>query len=169
MKAKVNGKEEYVLEYNQDNISGKINGRSFTLDIIDIKPALFHVLHNNKSYTVEVVAADAATKSFTLNINGNKHTLEVKDKYDELLQKLGMDTAGSKKVADIKAPMPGLVLDIRVSKSDIVAKGDALLVLEAMKMENIIKSPVDGKIKDILVKKGNAVEKNQLLISFEKE
>jgi biotin carboxyl carrier protein len=47
-----------------------------------------------------------------------------------------------------------------------VKKGDALLVLEAMKMENILKSPADGKVKKISVKKGMAVEKNQVLIEF---
>jgi biotin carboxyl carrier protein len=70
------------------------------------------------------------------------------------------------KVNEIKAPMPGLVLDVRVSEGEAVKKGDAIIVLEAMKMENIIKSPTDGIIKKISVKKGVAVEKNQVLIHF---
>ncbi|HSH65835.1 MAG TPA: acetyl-CoA carboxylase biotin carboxyl carrier protein subunit, partial [Bacteroidia bacterium] len=70
------------------------------------------------------------------------------------------------KINEIKAPMPGLVLDIRVNEGDSIQKGDAVIVLEAMKMENIIKSPVDGTIKKINVKKGLAVEKNQVLVQF---
>ena len=62
--------------------------------------------------------------------------------------------------------MPGLVLDIRVVEGDAVKKGDPILVLEAMKMENIIKSPTDGIVKKINVKKGVAVEKSQVLIHF---
>ncbi len=77
-----------------------------------------------------------------------------------------MDSLNSSKVNEVKAPMPGLVLDIRVSEGDEVKKGDPILVLEAMKMENIIKSPTDGVIKKINVKKGLAVEKNQVLINF---
>ena len=77
-----------------------------------------------------------------------------------------MDNLAAAKVNEIKAPMPGLVLDIRVAEGDEVKKGDSILVLEAMKMENIIKSPTDGIIKKINVKKGIAVEKNQVLIHF---
>ncbi len=86
---------------------------------------------------------------------------------DFLLQSMGLDTLNSKKINEIKAPMPGLVLDIKVSEGSVVKKGDVLLVLEAMKMENNLKSPADGIVKKIVAKKGTAVEKNQLLISFE--
>jgi biotin carboxyl carrier protein len=77
-----------------------------------------------------------------------------------------LDNLATKKVNDIKAPMPGMVLNILVKEGDTVKKGDAILVLEAMKMENILKSPTDGLIKKIAAVKGTAVEKNQLLIQF---
>jgi biotin carboxyl carrier protein len=77
-----------------------------------------------------------------------------------------LDNLNSKKVNEVKAPMPGLVLEIRVNVGDAVKKGDAILVLEAMKMENILKSPTDGTVSKINVKKGIAVEKNQVLINF---
>ena len=59
-----------------------------------------------------------------------------------------------------------MVLKILVTEGDQVKKGDALLVLEAMKMENIIKSPADGLVKKINAVQGTAVEKNQVLIQF---
>jgi biotin carboxyl carrier protein len=62
--------------------------------------------------------------------------------------------------------MPGLVLSILVKEGDEVKKGDNLLVLEAMKMENIIKSPADVTIKFIKIKPSDKVEKNQVLIQF---
>jgi len=77
-----------------------------------------------------------------------------------------LDSLASKKVNDIKAPMPGMVLNILVTEGQEVKKGDPLIVLEAMKMENILKSPTDGTIKKIAITKGIAVEKNQLLIQF---
>ena len=124
------------------------------------------MLKNSKSYTLEVIRFDLNEKSFLVSVNGNKYQLQVKDRFDELLKSLGMDNLNTAKVNEIKAPMPGLVIDVRVSEGATVKKGDAILVLEAMKMENIIKSPTDGTIKKINVKKGVAVEKNQILINF---
>ena len=66
----------------------------------------------------------------------------------------------------IKAPMPGLILEINVKVGQEVKEDEPLLILEAMKMENIITSPRDGIIKSISVNKTDAVEKNQLLIEF---
>ena len=63
--------------------------------------------------------------------------------------------------------MPGLILEILVTKSVIVKKGDPIIILEAMKMENILTSPKDGVIKNIEVKTQQTVEKNNVLIRFE--
>jgi|ERR1051326_5607504 biotin carboxyl carrier protein len=159
--------KEHSVEFSHDNISsGRLNGKAFEWDVIAIKDGSFHVIKNDRSYSVEVVKADHETKSFVIAVNGNKYTLEVKDKYDELLHSLGMDNLAGGKVNEIKAPMPGLVLDVRVGEGHEVKKGDAVLVLEAMKMENILKSPTDGIVKKINVQKGTAVEKNQVLILF---
>jgi biotin carboxyl carrier protein len=62
--------------------------------------------------------------------------------------------------------MPGLVVEVRLKEGDTVQKGDALVVLQAMKMENILKSPTDAVIKKIHIKKGDAIEKNQIMITF---
>jgi biotin carboxyl carrier protein len=101
-----------------------------------------------------------------IKINQTTYNVSVKDKYDELLHQLGLDKALSNKLTNIKAPMPGLVLNILVGEGTEVKKGDALIVLEAMKMENILKAPADAKVKSVSVKKGMAVEKNQILIEF---
>ena len=63
--------------------------------------------------------------------------------------------------------MPGLILEVSVEDGQEVKEGDALLILEAMKMENVITSPRDGKIKKIEVKQGEAVEKKHVLLTFE--
>ncbi|MCE3258805.1 MAG: acetyl-CoA carboxylase biotin carboxyl carrier protein subunit, partial [Bacteroidetes bacterium] len=98
--------------------------------------------------------------------NSVKFNLQLKDKYDELLHTLGLDNLATKKVSEIKAPMPGMVLNVLVGEGTAVKKGDALIILEAMKMENILKSPADGIVKKVIATKGNAVEKNQVLIQF---
>jgi biotin carboxyl carrier protein len=70
-------------------------------------------------------------------------------------------------VNEIKAPMPGLILEINVAEGAEVKENDALLILEAMKMENVLNSPRDGVIKSISVAQGETVDKNALLIEFE--
>jgi biotin carboxyl carrier protein len=165
LKVNVNSKKEHVVILENDT-TGTLNGKDFSWDVIGVKDGSFHVIRDNRSYTVEVIKADYNEKSFMILVNGNKYQLNVKDKFDELLKSLGLDNMKSSKVNEIKAPMPGLVLDIRVAEGAEVKKGDPVLVLEAMKMENILKSPTDGIVKKINVKKGIAVEKNQVLINF---
>lgn len=161
----VNSKKEHVIEFENAQ-AGSINGTPFSWDKIQLKEGSFHVLENNRSYSVELIKVDRAEKTVVLSVNGNKYQLTIKDKFDVLLKSLGMDNLNASKVNEIKAPMPGLVLDIRVEEGQEVKKGDPVLVLEAMKMENILKSPTDGIIKKIAVKKGVAVEKNQVLVHF---
>lgn len=167
-KVKVNNNQEHtiVLDNNHPN-TGSIDSSSFELDLLKSKEGLFHVIKNNKSYTVEVVKIDKEEKTVQLKINGTTYTSQIKDKFDELLKNLGFDKLLATKVNEIKAPMPGLVLNIIVNPGDVVKKGDVVIVLEAMKMENNLKSPADGVVKKIAVQKGNAVEKNQILIQFE--
>ena len=160
-------KEFQVRFSNNDKTTGFINGKSFALDILKENPSTYHVLWNNKSYNTEIDKFDTETKTISIKINGRKHELVLKDRFDDLLKEMGIDTNFIKKVKDIKAPMPGLVFNILIHEGDAIKQGDALLILEAMKMENIIKSPVNGIIKKIHITKSNAVEKGQLLISFE--
>ena len=167
-KAKINnGKESEVVFTDKSRKSGSVNGARFAWDMIEVKKNMFHILSGTKSFTAEVVRADLTAKTFTILVNGHKYNVAVKDKFDALLHELGMDKLTQTGVQEVKAPMPGMVLTINVAVGDEVKKGDALLVLEAMKMENIIKSPRDGKVKSVKAVKGSAVEKNQSLIVFE--
>jgi biotin carboxyl carrier protein len=143
-----------------------IDGNPLSWDLVRIDENYFHIVHNNKSYRAEVVKVDTATKTFTLKINGNLHTVALKSKFDLLLDKMGMNNGSSGKVNNIKAPMPGLIIALKVKEGDAVKQNDPLLILEAMKMENIIKSPGDGVVKHVKIKKGDSVEKNQVLIEF---
>ena len=154
------------LRLSGNEFEGTLDGVLIKGDFIKINAFQFHFIYNSKSYNVDVHKINAEEKTLVLKINSVKFSLSIKDKYDELLHKLGLDQLATKKAGDIKAPMPGMVLSILVNEGDQVKKGDALLVLEAMKMENILKSPTDGTIKKISAIKGTAVEKNQLLIQF---
>lgn len=161
--AKVNGKR---FEISEDQNGLLVNGSSFQWDKVKIADGYFHIIHQNKSYRAEVVTADKSTKSFTFKINGKNYTVDLKDKIDLLLEKMGMNTAAAGKINHIKAPMPGLIIDLKVKAGDTVKPGDQLLILEAMKMENILKSQGEGIVKTVKVNKGDTVEKGQVLIQF---
>ena len=162
-KATVNKKNFDIIQ-NENGLT--INGSFLPWDLAKLSEGCFHILINNKSYLAEVVKADPATKSFSIKINGEIYSVELKDRFDLLLEKMGMKNGAAGKVNNIKAPMPGLIIDLRVKAGDKVVPGDALLILEAMKMENMIKASAEGIVKTVKVEKGDSVEKNQVLIEF---
>lgn len=163
-KATVNGKE-YAIE--NDNGKFTLNENAVEVDIAHIRAKTFHIIRENKTYNVEVVEQLPGEKKLTIKVNGNEYVVELKDKFDLLLQQMGMTKQASLSVGNIKAPMPGKVLRVDAQEGQQLKKGDSVLILEAMKMENAIKSPGDGKVKKILVKQGDAVEKGTVMIEME--
>lgn len=163
-KVSVNKTSSFEVEHTDKGIM--VDGKPLQWDLAQLSDGYFHILHDDKSYRAEVVKADKVSKTFIIKINNHIHTVEAKDKFDMLLEKLGMSNAHSGKVNNIKAPMPGLIINMKVQVGDTVKAGDPLLILEAMKMENMLKSPGDGVVKSVKVKKGDTVEKNQVLIEF---
>ena len=137
------------------------------IDMVEIKDGRFHVIYQNQSYNADVLSHNAAEKTFTIRINNNEYTLQLKNQFDLLLDKLGLANLAANKVSDILAPMPGLVLDIKVRPGQCLKKGDPVLILEAMKMENVLKAPGEGIVKQIMVKQADAVEKNQIMVVME--
>jgi len=159
---------EYKVDLDKkDSSKAKVNDKDFSLDVIETKPNTFNIISDNKSYNVELVDFNKLEKKMDIKINSKVFTTEILEDLDLLLKELGMDSALSAKVNEIKAPMPGLVLDIIAEAGQEVKVGDTILILEAMKMENNIKSPTDGVIKEIKCAKGNSVEKNDILVLFE--
>lgn len=164
MKVKVN--DQYNFEVATAPQSLKVNGVELKIDVKELSATQQHIIYQHKSYNVELVEKEAGGKTVVVRVNGNLYRVVLEDQYSELLKKMGMENGTASKVLEIKAPMPGLVLSVMVVEGQELSKGDSLLVLEAMKMENIIKSPANGLVKQVLVKKGDKVEKNTILIQF---
>jgi len=165
---------KYILVNNSSNYTIQKKGEDVLvdedlihMDLQDCPDNRIHVLLENKSYSAEVVAVNYKEKEAELKINGQLYQISIKDEKDALLESLGMELNKTQSVSNLKAPMPGLVLEVQVKAGDKVKKGDCLLILEAMKMENLIKSPLDITIKSVEVNKGDKVEKNQVLIRFD--
>lgn len=135
-------------------------------DVVRTSGQTYHIIKDSKSYNGELVRADFNEKKYWVKINNNTYEIALLDSLDLLIKKMGFSLASSKNVSLVDAPMPGLILDIHVSEGQTVSENDPLLILEAMKMENVITSPRDGVIKEVMVKKGEAVDKKHLLISF---
>jgi biotin carboxyl carrier protein len=106
-------------------------------------------------------------KRYVLSVNGENFISSskspLKEKAEELVAKQNLDNIPKL----LKAPMPGMVLEVKINAGDKVKKGDNLLILEAMKMENSIKSPFSGTVKEIFVEKNSPVEKDAKLVLIE--
>ncbi|GLB50078.1 biotin/lipoyl-containing protein [Neptunitalea lumnitzerae] len=154
---KVNGSLEFTFSEEE----------ATSLDTVITKPNAYHLLVNNTSYHIEISSADFLLKNYNVKVNNTTYEVAISDDLDKLISEMGFSIGGAKHVNDIKAPMPGLILDINIKEGQEVKEDDPLLVLEAMKMENVISSPRDGVIKSIVISQGQAVDKNALLIEFE--
>ncbi len=162
--AKVNGQDDFTLDFKDGQF--ELDGQVLEWDIARTGRKGYHILWNHQSFRAEIIHTDAVNKTFTLRINSHDFTVVLKDRYDLLLEKLGMQKSGHQKAGHIKAPMPGLVKEILTKKGQEIKAGDSLLILEAMKMENILKAEGEGIVSRIAVVAGDAVEKNQLLIEM---
>lgn len=155
-----------TFEIDRGKDGWSIDGALFDGDMAQLGPGRLHVIWKNKSYNIEVIDRNPAEKSMHLLINGQHYHTSAKDDLDLLLEKMGMQNSSAQKLNHVKAPMPGLIQSVAVAEGDSIAKGDNLLVLVAMKMENVIKSSGSGIIKSLKVAPGQIVEKNQVLLEF---
>ncbi len=136
-------------------------------NLVHIAPLAFNLLQNNRSVNAKIITADLASKKFTVEVDGEDFMIEIKDELNQVLEKMGFGLATNKQIKEIKAPMPGRVLEIAVSNGQAVIEGDKMLILEAMKMENCIVIHSAATIKKVAVVAGQTVEKGQVLIELE--
>jgi biotin carboxyl carrier protein len=136
------------------------------LNLLKLSKNKLHLINKNKPYIVEIVKENFSSKKYVLKINANTYTVEISNQLDILINEMGFSSNNNKTINNIKAPMPGIILNVLVKNNQKVQKGDNLLILEAMKMENTISAPRNGTVKFVHVKKGNTVEKGKLLFEI---
>src|SRR5690606_11468477 len=128
---------------NNKSYQVKVNEHEFSftsneieqMNIITKSPGIFHMIRNNRSVNAQIVSADIETKNIVVEVDGENYSIVINDQLDQMLAKMGFDKASVKPINEIKAPMPGLVLEISVKEGQDVKKGDRIIILEAMKME----------------------------------
>lgn len=156
MKVKVN--ESHEFEFKNSDLE--------KLDLLKRSESKFHIIQNNKSFTVDLEKSDFHHREYVVTVNENNYHVKIFNETDQLIKDMGF-TIGSSLIANsIKAPMPGIILSINVEENQEVKEGETLLILEAMKMENAISAPKDGIIKSIIAKSGETVDKGELLIEM---
>jgi len=116
---------------------------------------------------IEILTVNFDTKTLKIRHNHITHELVFKNELDYVLDEMGIKRTFEAVNTDVKAPMPGKVLSVVVNEGDEVKKGDAILILEAMKMENVLKAEGDCVIKKVLVNTQESVEKNQVLVELD--
>lgn len=132
----------------------------------------FRVKVNGKIYEVEVEevgessTSQSVSKSVTSEVPKAKPISEPKPKKVET-PKPKPKPASSEGGEEIKAPMPGKILEVRKKEGESVNEGDVLIILEAMKMENEIMAPISGTVRSVYVNPGQMVETDDLLVIIE--
>lgn len=150
---------EFVFSFDQSTIEAA--------DFVKKSPTEFNLLHNHRSLNARLLEEDATGKKLKLEVDGEVFTIEIKDELDQMLEQMGFGTASGKVIKEVKAPMPGMVLEVNVENGQAVKEGEKLLILGAMKMENSIMIHADAVIKRVAVTAGQAVEKGQVLVELE--
>lgn len=135
--------------------------------VVENKGDSLIVEKNGVKYTCRLLYHNIDNNTVVVKVNGQQLTFTLKKEVDFILESFGISGNSSQSINELKAPMPGVVLDIKVAVGDVLKKGDPLIILEAMKMENVLSAPLDCIIYSIEVKKKETVEKNTLLIKFE--
>ena len=152
--------QSYEIEIDQE---GKVlvNGEQRDVDFLNLGGDLFSVITENRS--LEAVINDDEGK-IAVMMSGRQFEAQVLDERAMLMmQRRGTQATGS---GEVKAPMPGLIVAVTTERDKSVAKGDTVVVLESMKMQNELKSPIEGVVRAVHVEAGQAVDKNELLIEI---
>lgn len=159
----INNKKKKVVFSNNSEVN--LDGREYRYEIIELGKNDFIIKINNEFF--EISAEKIDSEQYSLFINGKVLDAVVRTGLQERASSLIEQSSVAKHKLEVKAPMPGMILKIKKNIGDIVQKGDSIIILEAMKMENDIKSPFSGLIKEIKVKENNPVEKGTILFSME--
>lgn len=166
LSVKVQDGKATVIEKANEKGHYTIDGSSKVAEVLALGEKTFLVHNNQTPVEIHVLSFDKEQKKAVMLVNGKKVQLSGEDDMDRLLKQLGMDSGGAKKMKELKAPMPGLVVKIEVKPGDEVQKDQPLVILEAMKMENVLKAVGNATVASVEVKQGQAVEKNQVMIKF---
>lgn len=144
----------------------KINSKKVDIKIFDDENGFTYLLYKRKKYLVEIV--EKSQNKYTVLINGVSYTFSIETPISYKRKKYLDKNKSKSKLELVGAPMPGKIVDILVDAGAKVKDGEAILILEAMKMQNEIIAPVSGVVKKIFVHNDDIVNKEDVLVEIEK-
>ncbi|OGC90878.1 MAG: hypothetical protein A2W25_13200 [candidate division Zixibacteria bacterium RBG_16_53_22] len=158
------GEKKYEIIVDGKTTTVTINGRTVNVDHKNLRSKLHSILADNIGYEFELVRVNGGFDIW--HGSGSLHAEIIDEKSERLRRLMGSSGTGTK-ASSLRAPMPGLVVKVEVEVGQHVKKGDGLVIVEAMKMENELRAHAPAIIREIRIRPGQAVEKNQELIVFE--
>jgi biotin carboxyl carrier protein len=161
----LSGDSKYTIK-NPFSEDVMINHKKSDLKIFDDENGFTYILYNRKKYLAEIV--EKSQNKYTVLINGVSYTFTIETPISYKRKKYLEKNKSSSRSELVGAPMPGKIVDVLVEAGAKVKEGEALLILEAMKMQNEIASPVSGTVKKVLVKQNDIVNKEDVLVEMEK-
>lgn len=164
----------YVVEIDGERVEVEVNGDEVRVDGETVRARLADVPGTPVSLlrvgdTVHRVLARRGVERgrYTLTVDGRSYAADALDERTRAIRDLSAASAAAAGPAPLVAPMPGLVVRVQVGEGDAVAAGQALVVMEAMKMENELRAPAAGTVRRVTVAPGTAVEKGAVLVELE--
>jgi biotin carboxyl carrier protein len=154
------------LDLVDDRLIAVVDGKKVDVSSRQLGETRTLLFINNESYEVDI-RINGGSRQRIVFMKGLEIPAAVQDYNLAQLRKAAGTTGRNTAEGTVKAPMPGMVVGVKVREGDKVKKGMPLVVIEAMKMENIIKAKGEGTVKSILVTKGKSVEKGDRLLEFE--
>ena len=167
----VNDQEPFSVRREGRNGSGKVeqilmNDVPVSCSVRETGPGVFSILYGNRSFQGLLLDLDRQTKTLRLRVNGQVLVVQITEPVDRIIAKMGWESAAAAAVHQIVAPMPGLIVKVHVEAGQQIKKGDPLLVLEAMKMENVFKASADAVVKAVKVQPTDVVAKGMVLVEL---
>ncbi len=154
---------EYTIEWDE---SGQVivDGKSFNISLNSLGGGdLVSMIFNNRS--IEAVVNSAERDRWEILLNGENYDVRVQDERAYRLARARGELEGDSGLVPTKSPMPGVIVNVLVEVGQTVSKGDTLVILESMKMENELKATLDGIVQEVMVAAGATVEKGAVLVT----
>jgi biotin carboxyl carrier protein len=152
-----------ISDIDREKGQARVNGKLVQFDFQHVRGPLYSLIADGKVFSASIERNEGVAE---MSCGATVLRAELEDERAILLRQLSRRDTRIGETIDIKAPMPGLVIRVPVKNGDTIKKGQSLVVIEAMKMENDIRSPMDGVVSAIHIEERSAVEKNTLLVTL---
>ena len=161
--AKLEGEVHEVTVADDGEVT--VDGRTYAASLATTSPPVGYSLLIDGA-SVSLLARPGARGEWEVGIDGRTHTIEVLDERQAKIREHSGVAGGVSGISALKAPMPGLVVQVSVEEGELVEAGATVIIVEAMKMENELRAPAAARVARVLVGRGDAVHKAQVLVEF---